>query len=210
MGKRRPAGAPLASGGHSPRGITMDNTEKLPERIRRYRQNLNMSQEELAEKSGVALSTIQAVEAGQAYPALGIFVKLSRALGQRLGTFMDDQFSPDPIITRIEDRDKALARHVASVSEGFTYYPLGAGKNDRHMEPFFVTIDADADAKFSTHEGEEFIIVVSGEVSLDYAGEHYVLKPGDSMYYNSIVSHKVAAANGQPATIYAVIFTPMD
>ena len=188
----------------------MDRSEKLSERIQRYRTNLNMSQEELAEKSGVALSTVKAVEAGEAYPALGIFVKLSRALGQRLGTFMDDQFSPDPIITRLTDREGERARHLASVSEGFAYFPLGAGKTDRHMEPFYIEIAADAEAKFSTHEGEEFIIVVSGEVELMYGGERHVLQPGDSMYYNSIVTHRVSAANGKPATIYAVIFTPTE
>lgn len=183
---------------------------KLGERIASFRGKLEMSVETLAEKSGVSPSVIRAVEAGEVYPALGILVRLSRALGQRLGTFMDDQFSPDPVIVRLADREGDRARHISKVSEGFTYFPLGAGKPDRHMEPFYIEIAADAEAKFSSHEGEEFIIVVSGEVELVYAGERHVLKPGDSMYYNSIVSHRVSAANGAPATIYAVVFTPMD
>jgi len=190
--------------------MNSETTRKLAERIVRYREKLGMTQEELAEKSSVALATVQAVEAGEAYPALGIFVKLSRALGQRLGTFMDDQYSPDPVIVRLADREGDRARHISKVSEGFTYFPLGAGKPDRHMEPFYIEIAADAEAKFSTHEGEEFIIVVSGEVELMYATERHVLGPGDSMYYNSIVSHRVSAANGKPATIYAVVFTPME
>ncbi|HHU15646.1 MAG TPA: DNA-binding protein, partial [Lentisphaerae bacterium] len=38
--------------------------------------------------------------------------------------------------------------------------------------------------------------------------ETHLLKSGDSAYYNSVVQHRVSAANGQPATIYAVIFMP--
>ena len=76
------------------------------------------------------------------------------------------------------------------------------------MEPFYIEIAANAEAQFSSHEGEELIIVMEGEVELVYGGETQVLKPGDSAYYNSVVQHRVCAANGQPATIYATVFMP--
>lgn len=186
----------------------MEKNVKLAERVRIYRERLNMPVETLAEKAGVAADVIRAVERGEAYPALGILVKLSRALGQRLGTFMDDQFSPDPVIVRAGARTGEHATHKAEVSGGFTYFPLGRGKTDRHMEPFYIEIAAGTEAKFSSHEGEEFIIVVSGEVELVYGEESHVLKPGDSMYYNSVVRHVVRPAGGGPASIYAVIFMP--
>jgi len=167
-----------------------------------------MTVDTLAEKSGVSAGVIAAVEAGEVYPALGILVKLSRALGQRLGTFMDDQYHSDPVIVRAEARTGERTSHKAGVSEGFSYFPLGRGKPDRHMEPFYIDIAADAKAHYSSHEGEEFIVVISGEVELAYGSETQLLKPGDSAYYNSVVQHRVKAANGQPAKIYAVVFMP--
>ncbi|HRR33913.1 MAG TPA: cupin domain-containing protein [Kiritimatiellia bacterium] len=181
---------------------------KVAERVRSYRERLGMTTETLAEKSGVSAAIIEAVEAGEVYPALGVLVKLSRALGQRLGTFMDDQFKPDPLIVRADERTDAQVSHKASASGGFRYIPLGRGKTDRHMEPFYIEIAANAEAQFSSHEGEELIIVMEGEVELVYGGETQVLKPGDSAYYNSVVQHRVCAANGQPATIYATVFMP--
>ena len=62
--------------------------------------------------------------------------------------------------------------------------------------------------ELSSHEGEEFIIVVSGEVVLRYGQNTYQLREGDSMYYNSVVPHQVVAANGAPASIYAVVYMP--
>ena len=181
---------------------------KVAERVRSYRERLQMTVEALAEKSGVSAGVVAAVEAGEVYPALGVLVKLSRALGQRLGTFMDDQYQPDPVIVRAGARAGEKATHKACSACGFSYFPLGRGKTDRHMEPFFVEIAADATAQLSSHEGEEFIVVVAGEVELVYGGATQVLKTGDSAYYNSVVQHLVKAANGQPATICAVVFMP--
>ena len=62
--------------------------------------------------------------------------------------------------------------------------------------------------KLSTHEGEEFIVVISGQVELVYGRETYVLDPGDSMYYNSVVPHFVGTADEGTAEIYAVLYIP--
>ena len=77
------------------------------------------------------------------------------------------------------------------------------------MEPLLVELEPGKEAKPSSHEGEEFLIVVSGEVELLCGREKSVLKPGDTAYYNSIVPHFVGAAGDKPASIYAVIFQPL-
>ena len=180
----------------------------LGRRIKTYRERLEMSQEDLAKSTGLDLSLLQAIESEQVYPALGVLIKLSRALGQRLGTFMDDQFQEDPLIVRMAERQVEMAPHKGETPGPYRYFPLGRGKTDRHMEPFFIEIGPDQDKSTSSHEGEEFIVVVSGEVELVYGKKNFLLKPGDSMYYNSIVPHYVGAAGGQKAEIYAMVFMP--
>ena len=181
---------------------------KLGERIRTYRERLGMTVEVLGQQSGVDAGVISAIESGDVYPVLGVMLKLSRALGQRLGTFMDDQYRPDPIITRASERATDRISHRAGGVNGFDYFPLGIGKTDRHMEPFYIEIAAGSEAQLSTHEGEEIIIVIRGEVELTFGGERYLLQAGDSAHYNSVVPHIVKAAGGDPAGIYAVVFTP--
>jgi mannose-6-phosphate isomerase-like protein (cupin superfamily) len=89
------------------------------------------------------------------------------------------------------------------------FHSLGKGKSDRHMEPFFVEIleESAADEFESSHEGEEFLVVVSGRIEVRYAGQIHRLGPGDSIYYNSIVPHRVSSVGG-PASIYAVFYYP--
>lgn len=180
--------------------------EKVGKRVRSYREQLNMSVAQLAERSGVGEKVIEAIEAGEVIPAIGVLVRLSRSLGQRLGTFMDDQFKPDPIITRKAEMESVPVDAVRS--QGFVCRSLAYGKTDRHMEPFFYQFPADGDDMASSHEGEEFIICVSGEIELSYGPQKFILKPGDTAYYNSVVTHGVKAHGGSPATLYGIIFMP--
>jgi quercetin dioxygenase-like cupin family protein len=78
------------------------------------------------------------------------------------------------------------------------------------MEPFFVELlpDSDGDGELSSHEGEEFIVVVQGRVEVRYGSAVHVLETGDSIYYNSIVPHYVGGAGETPAAIYAVLYIP--
>ena len=85
----------------------MATESKVGRRIRTFREKLDMSVFDLAQRSGIDEKVIHSIEKGEVLPALGVLTKLSRALGQRLGTFMDDQFKPDPIITRAVDLDAA-------------------------------------------------------------------------------------------------------
>ena len=188
----------------------MAKETKVGERVRMYRERLDMSIYDLSQKSGISEDVINSIEKGEVLPALGVLTKLSRALGQRLGTFMDDQYSHDPIVVRADSRTQDVKSHQESTAAGFKYFPLGQGKVDRHIDPFYIEIAGDSEAFVSSHEGEEFIVVISGEIELMYGEETTILKPGDSAYYNSVVKHRVAAAGGKPATIYAAIFMPYN
>jgi transcriptional regulator with XRE-family HTH domain len=186
----------------------MSPSEILGTRIRTYRERLGLSIEDLAKNAGIDAVLEKNVEEGTVYPSLSVLIKLSRALGQRLGTFMDDQYIEDPIIVRSGERKEETAPHHGAGPGNYHYHLLGKGKTDRHMDPFYIVIEPSSDRSQSSHEGEEFIIVVSGEVELVYGKETFHLKAGDSTYYNSVVPHYVGAAGNAKAAIYAVVYTP--
>jgi transcriptional regulator with XRE-family HTH domain len=184
-------------------------SDKLGTRIRTYRERLGMSVEDLAKNAGVDADVVRRAEDGNIYPPLGVLIRLSRSLGQRLGTFMDDQVREDPIIVRNDERREETAAHKEGAGGEYHYYPLGKGKTDRHMEPLFIVIEPGEDRSSSSHEGEELVIVVRGDVELMYGQRKYHLQAGDSMYYNSVVPHHLGAANGESAEILAVVYTPL-
>ena len=78
------------------------------------------------------------------------------------------------------------------------------------MESYEIVFESCVDSDFvlSSHEGEEFLYVLEGTVEINYGETTYHLTPGDSIYYDSIVSHHVHCANDSSAKILAVIYTP--
>ena len=186
----------------------MAKESSVGKRIRSYRERLDMSVYDLSQKTGVDEKVINAIEKGQVLPALGVLTKLSRALGQRLGTFMDDQFKPDPIITRAADLEAKKVAEEGVNTLGYSSHSLALGKPDRHMDPFRIEFAPDGVDEVSSHEGEELIICLAGEVELTYGPDRTVLAPGDTAYYNAVVKHGLRAVGGRPASIYGVVFMP--
>ncbi|MCL2244089.1 MAG: XRE family transcriptional regulator [Treponema sp.] len=189
----------------------------LGEHIAEIRKTYSISMDDLAERSGVSVELISKIENAGLIPDLAPLIKISRGLGVRLGTLLDDHEQLGPVICRAGDASSAgrfktgLPEGAASSGghHGMSFFALAADKTGRHMEPFIVTIEADAKQEKSTHEGEEFIFVMEGTLSLEYGMNKETLNTGDSVYYDSIVPHRVFSANDNPVKILAVIYTPV-
>lgn len=184
---------------------------KLGARVCKYREERGLSREQLSDASGLTVEFLTALEEDNLYPSIGPLQKIAGALNVRLGTFMDDEVTRDPIVVRQGDREADLTMQKARTKQAsFMFHSLGKGKSDRNMEPFYVDIEPEPeeDRKLATHQGEEFILVVKGSIRVIYGKEEHVLFPGDTIYYNSIVPHYVGADGDAPAAIYAVIYYP--
>jgi transcriptional regulator with XRE-family HTH domain len=182
------------------------------ERIVELCKTYSLSRETLAERSGVELELIRRIEEESFIPDLAPLLKLSRALGVRLGTLLDDHEELGPVITR-SGTASDTARFITGgekadkSNHGHYFHSLAADKGSRHMEPFIVDMEHDEDQPKSSHEGEEFIYVLEGSVRIEYGKDNYTVNKGDSIYYDSIVPHSVFSSGG-PAKILAVIYTP--
>ena len=176
------------------------------QRIASFREKAGLSCADLAAQSGVGEEVVKALEAGTVVPALGTLARISHALGLRMGTFTDDQYKPDPVITRSAEAAQPMTR--PEVTTPYEYFPLAQGKSDRHMDPFRIHLTGEMAAESSAHEGEEFIICLTGEVELTYGGEKFILKAGDTAYYNSVVHHALKAVTPEGATLYGIVFIP--
>lgn len=192
----------------------MSNNNIVGSKIKGIRESKNLTIEEISERSGLSVEQINSIENDQNLPSLGPLIKVARALGVRLGTFMDDNDALGPVVTRAKDREAdssiSFSNGAADARKHMEYHPLAQQKAGRHMEPFIIDINPsdDLDYKLSQHEGEEFIYVMEGELEVDYGKEKYSLLPGDSIYYDSIVKHHVHSAPGKPAKILALVYIP--
>ncbi|MDF1542307.1 MAG: cupin domain-containing protein [Anaerosomatales bacterium] len=176
------------------------------------RESLGLSPAELAERSGCEVAVIEQLESGRIAPSLAPLIKLTRALGVRLGTLLDDEPNVGPVIVRAGEESAVERTHDLETGVGagtLDFRSLAQGKTARHMEPFVITVNPARDRSLSTHEGEEFIYVLGGEIEIEYGNATHRLGAGDTIYYDSIVPHQVRAAGASVARILAVVYAPV-
>ena len=190
----------------------MSEKNKIGARVKLIRENRKLSIEDVSERTKLSVEQISSIEDGSLVPNLTPLIKIARVLGVRLGTFMDDDENLGPVVTRAK-QEKAVTRFSDrgnAINSDLDFYTLAQNKAGRHMDPFVIDIfpSSENEIKLSTHEGEEFIYVLEGEVEIKYGKETYQLKAGDSIYYESIVAHHVHSFGSEKAKILAIVYTP--
>ncbi len=181
-------------------------------RIRRMREAQDLGVAQVAEMTGFETAYLQAVEEGQEVPSIGAVLKISRALGSRMGQLIHEG-GPRPDIFSVipaggaqpVERDRPR-----KTGQGYTYQSLLAPDiRGQGMEPFLVTFDPTAASTVEpmVHEGEEFLHVLSGTLELLYDGETYTLKKGDSLYIDSSHPHALRGIGKTAPQALAVIYS---
>jgi len=182
---------------------------RVGEKIKALREKKGLSLKELADLTGFSTALLSQMENHLVSPSLGTIIKMARALSVRVGDFLGETEGEPYTIVRKEERKK-VSRFASKdgVKYGYSYESLGFEKKDRHMEPFIVTLEPATvkNAKTSVHEGEEFIFVLDGEMEVILGNHTDILYPGDSIYYDSTIPHRVQCHQDKITRILAVLY----
>jgi transcriptional regulator with XRE-family HTH domain len=179
------------------------------ERVKRAREKRGLGLLDISRRTGIEVALLSEIEDGQSAPPLGTVIKLAKALEMKMGYFISgDELRPFTIVRR-GDR-KVVSRYDSKRDKhyGYGYESLAPYKKDRHMEPFLVTLQpAVTEEERSTHDGQEFIFVLTGSMEVRLGEEIHVLEPGDAIYYDSTVPHLVKCHGQETTRILAVLYT---
>ncbi len=184
---------------------TLDRTT-FGHRLRTARKRLGWTLNDLAERSGVSITSISRAERGQMALGYESFTALGRALEMDMNAmFAGPGVKPTqldgPVVTRA---DKGVVYRGLAVDYEF----LGTTAAGKRMSPIVGTVHArriESPDDYVTHLGEEFVYVLSGEVELHFRhGEVVRLARGDSVYFDSRLGHAFISVSRQRARIVAV------
>jgi quercetin dioxygenase-like cupin family protein len=180
--------------------------DEIGKRIKTLREDKGLSLEELSARTGFDADLLAKIESSEIYPQLGTVIKLSKSLDAVFGQLISGAGDKPYSITRLKDQ-KIISRSTSPKGGKpiYTYKSLAPEVQGRNMEPLIVTLQETPEKELSTHDGEEFIYVLSGTVLLEIGKDRFELEPGDSAYYLSNSPHWIAAKSGT-ATILAVIY----
>ena len=157
----------------------------IGERIRSKRKKARLTVDEVAEKIGLSQSMVSQLERGKAKPSLDTLWKLSILLGVSLSYFFEGIEKQSVFVSRREEHEILKMRHKN------VQYKVLAPLNGRKIEFFEITVSPDQGEELVCypHNGEEGGIVVQGELEVIIGNESYLLKQGDSIYFDSTHPH---------------------
>jgi transcriptional regulator with XRE-family HTH domain len=150
-------------------------------RLRQLRLRRGLSLAQVARKIGVSVGFLSALERSHMSASVSTLRKLARFYKINILDFFDAAESN----SRLVPPDK---RKVLEAGPGVRMELLAWGNTV--MEPHLFRISARAGSGESyTHEGEEFLYVLQGQLHISVAKVEYRLKAGDSFYFESATPH---------------------
>lgn len=162
---------------------------KIGDSIRKIRLHSGLTQQEVADRCELTKSMISKIENNNVVPAVGTLQRIARALNVRVGALLDSQESntarmtmnPFANIDRFTRTTKGY--HIFSPSN----YP---GQN---MQPILIYArKGELRAHEVVHQGEEYIHVLEGEMVFTVGSEQFLLRQGDSLYFDGMQKHGIA------------------
>lgn len=168
----------------------------------------NSTVELVAEQCGMSPAKFRQILDDKITPNISCLLKISRALGVTVDMLTDGSEASVLSVTHKDSRIEVCG-HQEGNCETMSFHSLAPAKMMRSMEPFMITLSRDESAltSISSHEGEEFIYVLRGEVELTLGDEVLNLIGGDSIYYDSIVPHSYKSMS-ESSKLLAVLYNP--
>ena len=151
-------------------------------RLRQLRARRGLPLAEVAKTVGISVGFLSALERSHMSASVGTLRKLARFYKTNILDFFEPSESNGRLVS-------PKHRKVLEAGPGVRMELLAWG--NAVMEPHLFRIAPRAGSGESyTHEGEEFLYVLRGELHISVQGELYQLKSGDSFYFESASPHK--------------------
>ncbi len=165
----------------------------LGPRIRRRRQAIGLSLQELSNASGVSVSYLSQVERNNAVPTLGTLANIAAALDVGIEEFIATPRQADSV-TREAERERFSVAGTSVI-----YEQIGAAFPGHDLTSFILNMPVGYQSEVVQHEGEELIFVLEGTIGQMVAGQEFILNAGDSIHFLGENPHSWANVTGAVA-----------
>jgi quercetin dioxygenase-like cupin family protein/DNA-binding XRE family transcriptional regulator len=157
------------------------NAGAIGAHLRQLRARRKLSLAHVAQAVGISVGFLSALERSQMSGSVGTLRKLARFYKTNILEFYDASGASRQV--------RPAERKVLEAGAGVRMELLAWGNTVMEPHLFRVAPDAGSGDPY-THEGEEFIYVLRGDLEINLNGEAYRLKTGDSFYFESATPHR--------------------
>ncbi len=164
------------------------SVRKAAEKFRRAREQAGLTLRELAEKAGLAPSTIQKIENSRIVPSLAVSIRLAHALNRKVSYFVEEEESA----TDVRLIRKGRGRLYASEGSLMAFEQIAEPLVNPRMEAYIITVAPGGQSGGDEpiiYRGEEIVICTKGRFRFEMRGQEHVLRPGDTLHLKGEIPH---------------------
>jgi mannose-6-phosphate isomerase-like protein (cupin superfamily) len=181
-----------------------DRADQIADTIRGLREIARLSAETCAHELGIPINTYRSYESGEADIPASFLYQIATKLNAEMSSLLTGEEPRLRVfcVTRGGRGVKVERRR------DYDYQSLAYNFIDKKMQPFLITVQPRPESdpiSLNSHPGQEFNYVLEGALRVVVEGHEVLLKPGDSIYFDSLHSHGMKAVGDSPARFLAVI-----
>ena len=185
--------AVLANGGMV-EDVTLDVAlQRVGPRLRQLRLERDATLADLAAETGISVSTLSRLESGGRKPTLELLLPLAKAHRVALDELVDAPETGDPRV-----RTRPIKRH------GMTFLPLTRRPGGLQAFKQIMPPRPDAHPNPQTHEGYEWLYILSGRLHLVLGRRDLMLSPGEVVEFDTRTPHWVGNPGPGPTEALAI------
>jgi len=174
--------------------------------IKRLREEKRISLRALAKNVNISPGFISQIETGKALPSLDTLKSIANCLSTTVGSLIGENQQPgqSPVL-RMDER-----KHLDRIGSGINIYLLTSPDPNKQMEPLLFKLNANASSgeTMYKHFGQEFVMILKGVMEITLNDAVYVLRKGDSIYFNSNTPHSFKNVSKEETEAIWVVTPP--
>ncbi|MBQ3604608.1 MAG: AMP-binding protein [Clostridia bacterium] len=179
---------------------------EVAERIKELRDIYNLSDVEMAEKTGVSIEEYLAYEKGMEDMPFSFVHKCALAFGVELTDLLEGQ-SAKLTTYNVTRRGRG---QVTANEEGILIQNLAPKFKNKLANPYWVKYEYSSELQtkpieVTTHSGQEFDLVIKGSLKIQVGDHVEILHEGDSIFYKSSIPHGMIAVDGEDCLFLAMV-----
>lgn len=176
--------------------------------IRDLRKNRRLTLEQVATKASISKSFLSKVERCNVSISIAALSRLANALGVSIGEFFDRNEPDSDVIFVPRGKGKAVTRAHSNLP--YQYEVLIPRRGMRLMQPTIITIDGRKTSfELRQHPGEQFILMMEGEMTYVCGSQEFIMRPGDCLYLDAQTPHGPKLKRSQSVRYLAVHTTAL-
>lgn len=184
----------------------MDTNAIIGLRIKNLRNEKKYTLKYLSEQTGLSIGFLSQLERGMTSIAIDSLAKIANVLNVELSTFFDiaENANDTHIVRRYEQKSTVVNPEIIQYAltnniSGFNLLP--------RLVEIMPALQDESELEMYTHDGEEFIYILEGILTLQIDNDTYSLYPGDSAHIPSTIPHNWKNATNN-VTRFLTVHTP--